>query len=133
MSYGTQVLWPDHCVQGSPGADFHPSLESTLTHAIIRKGFRSEVDSYSAFRENDKRTVTGLEGYLQSLRVERAFFVGLALDFCVGYSALDTSLTSLRPLVIEDACRAIDLNGSLAEMREQFRQHCVEVIQSSNL
>ncbi len=118
MSYGPQVLWPDHCVQGSEGAAFHPGLLTDPADLIIRKGFRREIDSYSAFFENDRRTPTGLEGYLRSRGVDRLVLVGLATDFCVSYSALDAARLGFRVGVDLDACRAIDLDGSLAAALE---------------
>ena len=119
-SYGTQTLWPDHCVQGSFGAEFHRYLNVDGAELVIRKGFRAEVDSYSAFFENDKRTPTGLAGYLRERGFGKLFLTGLATDFCVAYSALDAVAAGFQVTVIEDACRAIDLNGSLAAAREQM-------------
>ena len=120
MPYGTQVLWPDHCVQGSPGAEFHPALELTRAELIVRKGFNPAIDSYSAFYENDRRTPTGLAGYLRERGFRRVFLAGLALDFCVAYSAEDAVRCGFEAVLIEDACRAIDLNGSLAAARERM-------------
>ncbi|MBK5946970.1 nicotinamidase [Rhodobacter veldkampii DSM 11550] len=117
MPYGPQVLWPSHCVQGTMGADFHPALNTDRADLILRKGFRSGIDSYSAFFENDRTTPTGLEGYLRSRGVTRLTLVGLALDFCVGWSAIDAARLGFSVTVLEDACRAIDLNGSLAAAR----------------
>lgn len=113
MSYGEQVLWPVHCVQGEGGAAFHPQLDLDLADLILRKGFRPEIDSYSAFYENDRVTPTGLEGYLRSRGVTAVTLVGLATDFCVAYSALDSVGHGFRTTVRLDLCRAIDLNGSL--------------------
>lgn len=113
MPYGTQVLWPDHCVQGTPGADLHPDLEVTSAQLVIRKGWHQGVDSYSAFREADRETLTGLAGYLRERGVEEVHVVGLATDYCVGWTALDAASAGFRVSVIEDACRAIDLSGSL--------------------
>jgi nicotinamidase/pyrazinamidase len=113
MSYGTQVLWPDHCVQGSRGAEFHPGL-NTSGDLIIRKGFRASIDSYSAFFENDRTTPTGLEGYLRSRGIDELVFTGLATDFCVAYSAIDAARLGFRATVELAACRAIDLDGSLS-------------------
>jgi nicotinamidase/pyrazinamidase len=113
MPYGPQVLWPDHCVQGSPGADFHPSLR-TDADLILRKGFRPEVDSYSAFFENDHSTPTGLGGYLRERGIDTITLVGLATDFCVNYSAMDGARLGFRVSVREDLTRAIDLSGSLS-------------------
>ncbi|MEK6217057.1 MAG: bifunctional nicotinamidase/pyrazinamidase, partial [Boseongicola sp.] len=114
MPYGPQVLWPDHCVIGSRGAEFHERLDTRPADLIIRKGFRREIDSYSAFFENDHKTPTGLEGYLRSRGVEAVTLVGLATDFCVNYSAVDAAKLGLGVTVIESLCRAIDLDGSLA-------------------
>ncbi len=117
MDYGPQVLWPTHCVQGSPGAEFHPGLATDPAQLVVRKGFRAAIDSYSAFFENDHRTPTGLEGYLRTRGVERLVLAGLATDFCVAYSALDAARLGFGVTLLEGACRAIDLNGSLAEAR----------------
>jgi nicotinamidase/pyrazinamidase len=117
MPYGAQVLWPDHCVQGTAGADFHPDLNVTAADLIIRKGFRPQIDSYSAFFENDHTTPTGLSGYLAERDVQSVTLVGLATDFCVQYSALDAARLGLKVRVIEGACRAIDLDGSLENAR----------------
>lgn len=114
MPYGTQVLWPDHCVIGSDGAAFHPELVTDTADLIIRKGFRREIDSYSAFFENDRTTPTGLEGYLKSRGVDAVTIVGLATDFCVNYSAVDAANLGFTVTVIESLCRAIDFDGSLA-------------------
>lgn len=114
MPYGTQVLWPDHCIAGSDGAGFHPGLNTNLADLIIRKGFRREIDSYSAFFENDRATPTGLEGYLRSRGVDKVVLVGLATDYCVNFSAVDAARLGFEVTVIESLCRAIDLNGSLA-------------------
>ncbi len=113
MPYGPQVLWPDHCVQGSPGAAFHPDLNTDPADVIIRKGMNPQIDSYSAFFENDRTTPTGLEGYLRSRGAEKLMLVGLATDFCVAYSALDAARLGFEVSVRLDACRAIDLDGSL--------------------
>ena len=121
MPYGPQVLWPVHCVQGSAGADFHPDLHSDPAQLVIRKGFRPGIDSYSAFFENDRTTPTGLEGYLRSRGVSRLTLVGLATDFCVAYSALDASRLGFDVTLLEGACRAIDLNGSLEAARRETR------------
>ncbi len=113
MPYGPQVLWPDHCVQGTEGAAFHADLDLGHAALVIRKGFRPEIDSYSAFFENDHKTPTGLTGYLRGRGFRRVFLCGLATDFCVHYSALDAKGEGFETVVIEDACRAIDLEGSL--------------------
>ena len=117
MPYGPQVLWPDHCVIGSAGAAFHPDLDTTKADLILRKGFRPEVDSYSAFFENDHATPTGLEGYLRTRGVTKVVLVGLATDFCVGFSALDARRLGFETEVRLDLTRAIDLDGSLAAAR----------------
>lgn len=117
MPYGPQVLWPVHCVQGTAGADFHPGLATGPADLVIRKGFRPEVDSYSAFFENDHSTPTGLDGYLRSRGVTSLTLVGLATDFCVAYSALDAARLGYGVTVLQGACRAIDLNGSLSQAR----------------
>ena len=117
MPYGPQVLWPDHCVIGTEGAAFHPRLDTRAADLIVRKGFRSAIDSYSAFFENDHRTPTGLEGYLRTRGVEAVTLVGLATDFCVNFSAVDAARLGFRVTVIESLCRAIDLDGSLTAAR----------------
>jgi nicotinamidase/pyrazinamidase len=133
VSYGSQTLWPDHCVQGTRGAEFNPDLHLPQAELILRKGFDPEIDSYSAFFENDRATATGLCGYLRERGIERVFVVGLAYDFCVGYSALDARGHGFDAIVIKDACRAIDLNGSAAQMETQFAEAGVRVIQSTDL
>lgn len=125
MPYGQQVLWPDHCVQGSSGAAFHSDLR-TYGDLIIRKGFRPDVDSYSAFFENDQTTPTGLEGYLRSRGITDLTMVGLATDFCVAFSALDARRLNFSVRVVLDACRAIDLDGSLSTQMENMRQRGVK-------
>jgi nicotinamidase/pyrazinamidase len=120
MPYGPQVLWPVHCVQSTEGAEFHASLDVDAADLIIRKGFRPAIDSYSGFFENDRVTPTGLEGYLRARGVTAVTIVGLATDYCVAYSALDAIGHGFQVTVLERACRAIDLNGSLAEAREQM-------------
>jgi nicotinamidase/pyrazinamidase len=120
MPYGPQVLWPDHCVQGTPGAAFHARLDIPHAALVIRKGFRRSIDSYSAFYENDRKTPTGLGGYLRERGFARAFLVGLAFDFCVRYSAEDARKESFDVVVIDDACRGIDLGGSVAATRASF-------------
>lgn len=121
MPYGPQVLWPRHCVQGSEGAAFHPALNTAPAQMIIRKGFRAQIDSYSAFFENDRITPTGLHGYLQTRGVREVVLVGLALDYCVAYSALDAAGLGYDVRVQTALCRAIDLGGSLAEMSGQMQ------------
>ena len=117
MPYGPQVLWPVHCVQGSSGAEFHADLLTNPAQLIVRKGFRTSIDSYSAFFENDHSTPTGLEGYLRARGVKVLTLVGLATDFCVAYSALDAARLGFSVTLLESACRAIDLNGTLAETK----------------
>lgn len=127
MPYGTQVLWPRHCVQGSAGADFHADLRTEPADLILRKGFRPGIDSYSAFFENDRSTPTGLEGYLRSRGVEALVLVGLATDFCVAYSAIDAARLGFRTTVLLDYCRAIDLDGSLTRALGEMRAAGVEL------
>lgn len=119
MPYGPQTLWPTHCVQGTPGAEFHPDLRRDA-QLILRKGFRPEIDSYSAFFENDRRTPTGLGGYLRERSVTRLTLVGLATDYCVNYSAQDGARLGFAVTVREDLTRAIDLDGSLAQARADW-------------
>ena len=121
MPYGEQTLWPDHCVQGTRGADFHPDLAWTRAEMIVRKGFRDAVDSYSAFFENDHTTPTGLGGYLREREIGTLVMVGLATDFCVAYSALDAAAQGFKVTVLTDACRAIDLDGSLAAAIDKMK------------
>jgi nicotinamidase/pyrazinamidase len=130
LSYGAQTLWPDHCVQGSKGAEFHPKLHLPQAELILRKGYRPQIDSYSAFFENDRVTPTGLAGYLEERNLARVFFTGLAYDYCVGYSALDARRLGLQAVVIRDACRAIDLEGSVARIEAEFDQAGVMLIES---
>lgn len=118
MPYGPQVLWPTHCVQGTPGAAFHAALRTDPAQMVIRKGFRAGIDSYSAFFENDKTTATGLHGYLTERGIRTVTLVGLATDYCVAYSALDAARLGYQVTLLESACRAIDLNGSLAQARK---------------
>ncbi len=120
MAYGPQVLWPAHCVQGTRGAEFHGALRTGPAQMVIRKGFRPEIDSYSAFFENDRVTSTGLDGYLRSRGVTRLELVGLATDFCVAYSALDAARLGFEVTVRAAECRAIDLDGSLTAARAQM-------------
>ncbi len=133
LVYGAQTLWPPHCVQGTAGADFHPALHLPQAELILRKGFRPEIDSYSAFFENDRTTPTGLGGYLRERELTRIFFAGLAYDYCVGYSALDARRLEFPAAVLRDACRAIDLDGSAAAMDTQLAGAGVSVIDSSEL
>jgi nicotinamidase/pyrazinamidase len=133
MSYGPQTLWPDHCIQGAKGAEFHPALHLPQAELILRKGFHPQLDSYSAFLENDHVTRTGLEGYLDERNLTRAFFVGLAYDFCVGFSALDARGLGIEAVIVRDACRAINLDNSTAKIDARFAQAGVSVIESSSL
>lgn len=121
MPYGPQVLWPDHCIQGTEGAAFHPVLETNQADLIIRKGYNPAIDSYSACFENDHKTSTGLEGYLRTRGIAEVTLVGLALDFCVNYSAVDAAQLGFKTHVRTDLCRAIDLNGSLEEAMSAMR------------
>ncbi len=121
MPYGPQTLWPDHCVQGTDGAGFHPDLVWTKAELVVRKGFRRAIDSYSAFFENDHDTPTGLAGYLRERGFADLTFVGLATDFCVAYSAIDAVREGFSATVRLDACRAIDLGGSLAAMTDRMK------------
>ena len=118
MSYGPQVLWPDHCIQGSHGAEFHQDLRTERADMIIRKGFNPAIDSYSAFFENDHTTPTGLEGYLRTRGITQVTLVGLATDFCVNYSAVDAAKLGFGVEVRLDLCRAIDFDGSLTAARD---------------
>jgi nicotinamidase/pyrazinamidase len=120
LAYGPQTLWPDHCVQGTAGAAFHPALRLPGAELVLRKGFHPGIDSYSAFVENDRRTPTGLASYLRERGVRRLFMAGLALDYCVHYSAVDGRRAGFHVVVLEDACRAIDLQGSLADARRRM-------------
>lgn len=129
MPYGTQVLWPDHCVQGTQGAEFHADLETNPAHMILRKGFRRNIDSYSAFFENDRTTPTGLKGYLRTINVQKVTLAGLATDFCVFYSALDAARLGLDVTVALHACRAIDLGGSLEVALAELAQNSVRVVE----
>ncbi|MFV0409973.1 MAG: bifunctional nicotinamidase/pyrazinamidase [Paracoccus sp. (in: a-proteobacteria)] len=128
MAYGPQVLWPRHCVIGSPGAAFHPGLAVDIADLVIRKGSNPGIDSYSAFFENDHRTRTGLEGYLRERGLMRLDFVGLAHDFCVAWSAIDAAKLGFEVRVIEDATRAIDLDGSRAAAQAAMRAAGVSLI-----
>ena len=121
MEYGPQRLWPDHCVIGTPGADFHPDLDTDRAELIIRKGFRRAIDSYSAFFENDHTTPTGLSGYLRERGIAQVTLAGLATDFCVAYSALDAVRQGFAAKVVLDGSRGIDLHGSMATMTDAMR------------
>ncbi|MFW1984755.1 bifunctional nicotinamidase/pyrazinamidase [Acinetobacter guillouiae] len=113
LDYGPQVLWPSHCVQGSKDAEFHPDLNIPTAQLIIRKGFRSQIDSYSAFMEADHKTTTGLAGYLKERGIDTVYIVGIATDFCVAWTAMDAAKLGFKAFVISDATKAIDLHGSL--------------------
>lgn len=127
MPYGTQPLWPDHCVQGTWGADFHPDLDTTAAQVIIRKGFRPEIDSYSAFTENDRTTTTGLAAALREKGVKRLFFCGIATDFCVAWSAFDAVNLGFETILFENLAKAIDLDGSLKAQREKLTRAGVKI------
>lgn len=131
VSYGIQTLWPDHCVQGTPGAEFHRDLNTTPGELIIRKGFRSHVDSYSAFFENDQTTQTGLKGYLNERGLSRVHTCGLATDFCVAFSAIDAVRCGFESIVVEDACRAINVDGSLEHAKAMMQQTGVKMAASA--
>jgi len=128
MPYGPQTLWPDHCIQGSDGARFHPKLHTNSVQNIIRKGFRQPIDSYSAFFENDHTTTTGLSGYLRERGITRVFCVGLALDFCVRFSAEDARREGFESIVVEKACRGINMNGSVDAARKAMLDVGVELV-----
>jgi nicotinamidase/pyrazinamidase len=131
MAYGPQTLWPDHCVQGTSGADFHPDLQWTRAQLVIRKGFRIGVDSYSAFFENDHQTPTGLAGYLRERNIGSLTLTGLATDFCVAYSTLDAVSHGFQTRVRLDACRGIDIGGSMDTMLEKMQKAGVEIVTAS--
>jgi nicotinamidase/pyrazinamidase len=127
VSYGTQILWPDHCVQGTQGASFHPELEVPHAELVVRKGFRRAIDSYSAFRENDRLTPTGLAGYLSERGFQRITLCGLATDFCVAFSAIDGRDEGFQVTVVTSACRGIDIDGSLARAMRSMSEAGVSV------
>ena len=133
MPYGPQVLWPDHCVQGTHDAALHADLHLPHAQLIIRKGFHPQVDSYSAFMEADRTTTTGLAAYLQARGLRKAYVCGLATDFCVTWTALDARAAGFDAVVIEDACRAIDLNGSLAQAWKDLQAAGVQRLQSNDI
>ena len=133
LRYGEQVLWPDHCVQGTRGAELHDGLELPHAQLVIRKGFHPKVDSYSGFLEADRKTKTGLDGYLRSRGVKRVYCVGLATDFCVAWTALDARRFRFESVVIEDACRAIDNAGSLAAAQKAMAKAGVKRANSASL
>jgi len=126
--YGPQVLWPDHCVQETPGAEFHAGLYAPHASLVVRKGFHPVIDSYSALYENDRKTPTGLGGYLRERRLTRVFLAGLAFDFCVRYSAEDARRDGFDVFVVEDACRGIDIDGSMAATRASFAERGIPCI-----
>jgi nicotinamidase/pyrazinamidase len=132
-SHGAQMLWPDHCVQGSLGAAFHPHLQLDNTELILRKGFRPDIDSYSAFLENDHRTRTGLTAYLHERELTRIFITGLAYDVCVRYSAIHAKAEGFETYVIEDACRGIDQGDSVHSAKHALREAGVHHITSADL
>ena len=127
--HGPQVLWPNHCVQGTHGAELHPSLHLPQAELVLRKGHHIDMDSYSAFFENDRTTPTGLGGYLRERGFKRVFLAGLAYDFCVGYSALDARKLGFSAVVVREACKAIDLNGSVQRIDERFSQAGVVLLE----
>ncbi|MDJ0948415.1 MAG: bifunctional nicotinamidase/pyrazinamidase [Alphaproteobacteria bacterium] len=133
MPYGAQTLWPDHCVQGTTGAAFRADLDLPQAELVIRKGFRPEIDSYSAFFENDHETPTGLAGYLRERGLERVFVCGLALDFCVRFSAEDAKAAGFEAVVIGDACRPVDLPGTVEATTASFREREIPVINSGDI
>lgn len=133
LNYGLQVLWPDHCVQGSHGAALHKRLNADKADLIIRKGCRHHIDSYSAFYENDRRTATGLSGYLRERQIHTLYLCGLATDFCVAYSAIDGCHEGFQVNVIDDACRAIDLDGSLAAAWEDMHRAGAQRVTSADV
>jgi len=133
LAYGEQILWPDHCVQGTADAGLDQDLNIPQTELIVRKGFHRDIDSYSAFKEADRKTPTGLEGYLRERGITRVFAAGLATDFCVAWTALDARAAGFETYVIEDACRAIDLHGSLAAAWQHMTQQGVMRIRSTDI
>jgi nicotinamidase/pyrazinamidase len=132
-THGEQILWPDHCVQGSMGAAFHEHLHPDNAELILRKGFRKDIDSYSAFRENDRLSQTGLTGYLRERGLGRIFIAGLAYDYCVRFTAIDSMRAGFETYVVEDACKAVDMGGSVAATEYDFHEAGVRRIQSSML
>ena len=133
LAYGNQVLWPDHCVQGTDGADIAKDINIPQAELIIRKGFHNDVDSYSAFLEADKETRTGLAGYLKERRIDTVFVTGLATDFCVAWTAIDARNAGLNVYVVDDACRGIDINGSVAKAWDDMTKAGVKKIESSDI
>ena len=133
LSYGEQVLWPVHCVQGTADAELHPDLDLPTAQLIIRKGFHEQIDSYSAFMEADRKTTTGLAAYLKAREIDTVYIVGIATDFCVAWTAIDACEMGFSTYVIEDATKAIDLNGSLEQAWQQMLAHGVQRIQSADI
>jgi nicotinamidase/pyrazinamidase len=133
LPHGTHTLWPDHCVQGTAGAEFHPSLSLPQAELILRKGFRPGIDSYSAFFENDHVTPTGLAGYLRERELERVFLAGLAYDFCVGFSALDAQRLGFPATILRNGSRAIDADGSVARIERKFEKAGVRLVEGHEL
>ena len=133
LGYGQQVLWPDHCVQGTEDAALHKDLKLPQAQLVLRKGFHKNVDSYSAFEEADHKTATGLGAYLKARGMKTVFVAGLATDFCVAWTALDARRAGFTTYVVEDACRGIDLNGSLAAAWKQMQAEGVQRIQSTDI
>jgi nicotinamidase/pyrazinamidase len=133
MDYGEQVLWPDHCIQNTTGADFHEDLNTAPSQLIVRKGFRKQVDSYSAFFENDHETVTGLHGYLQERDITTLYLTGLATDFCVKWTALDARKLGYEVYLVKDAVRGIDVEGSVKSALNEMKEAGVKFIQSKEV
>lgn len=133
LPYGRQILWPDHCVQGTSGAAFHPELDLTAAGLILRKGADARIDSYSAFVENDRETATGLAGYLRERGCKRVFLAGLAFDFCVLWSAEDATRQGFQAVVVEDACRSLDVAGSDADARRRLQALHVVLVASADV
>ena len=133
LDYGRQVLWPKHCVQGTRDAEFHPHLNIPTAQLIIRKGCHQNIDSYSAFMEADRKTPTGLNGYLREHQINTVYIVGIATDFCVAWTAIDAAELGFDTYVIEDACKAIDLNGSLQQAWQDMLQKGVHRIEASSI
>lgn len=133
VDYGKQVLWPDHCVQGTAGAEFHPDLNTLKTQVVIRKGFRKAIDSYSTFYENDQKTTTGLTGYLKERGITDLYTVGLATDFCVKWSVLDGIDEGFTMHVVEDAVKGIDLDGSLEQAWREMKEKGANILRSGDL
>lgn len=130
LNYGEQVLWPDHCVQGEKGSEFHPGLNTTPTQLVIRKGFREHIDSYSAFYENDFKTKTGLTGYLRDRDIDTLYVTGLATDFCVKWSVIDGLKEGFQVYVIEDAIRGIDIDGSVQQALDEMKKEGAKFVKA---